>query len=133
MPRGAQSDLFLKPPISNADDACMQALVAGYFLTACRYVTTEYDRMKADDRGTNMYAPFRAAKNTLSDAVQVSVDEGSVLAHVKAQWIVFASSTQAADGKWRVGDVLATDAETLAQAAPHVFNYTAKKELPNLS
>lgn len=114
--------------------ACMQALVAGYFLTACRYVTTTYDRMKADDRGTNMYAPFRAAKSVGgSDAVRVAVDEGSLLAHVKTQWLVFASSTQAADGTWRVGDVLATDAETLAAAAPHVFDYVAKKTLPTLS
>lgn len=105
----------------------MQALVAGYFLTACRYAATEYDRMKADDRGTNMYAPFRAAKSAGSDSVRVAVEEGSVLAHVKTPWLVFASSTQAADGTWRVGDVLATDAETLHESAPHVFDYVAKK------
>lgn len=107
----------------------MQALVAGYFLTACRYVTTEYDRMRADDRGTNMYAPFRAAQSAASDAVRVAVDDASVIAHVKTQWLVFASSTQAADGTWRVGDVLTTDAETLHAAAPHVFDYVAKKTL----
>jgi CMP-2-keto-3-deoxyoctulosonic acid synthetase len=107
--------------------------VAGYFLTACRYVTTEYDRMRADDRGTNMYAPFRAAESSGTDAVRVAVDEASVLAHVKVQWLVFASSTQAADGTRRVGDVLATDAETLASTAPHVFDYVAKKRLPLLS
>jgi hypothetical protein len=110
----------------------MQALVAGYFLTACRYVTTEYDRMKGEDRGTNLFAPFRGAKNFGTDDVRITVDEASVLAHVKVPWLVFASSTQAADGTWRVGDVLATDAETLASAAPHVFDYVAKKAVPSM-
>ena len=105
----------------------MQALVAGYFLTACRYASTKYDRMRADDRGTNLYAPFRAARGAAGDAVRVVVDDGSALAHVKAPWLVFASSTQAADGTWRVGDVLATDTETLHEAAPHVFDYVTKK------
>lgn len=80
-----------------------------------------------------MYAPFRAAQSTSPDAVRVAIDENSVLAHVKCPWLVFASSTQASDGTWRVEDVLATDAETLAVAAPHVFDYVARQKVPDLS
>jgi hypothetical protein len=108
--------------------ACMQALLAGYFLTACRFSSTEYDVKVADDRGTNLYAPFRAAHTGAGAApARVAIDKSSVLAHVRPSWILYVSCVQSADGVWRVSDVLATDAESLHAAAPHVFDYAVKK------
>lgn len=105
--------------------ACMQALLAGFFLNACEYKTTEYDRLKADDRGTHVYGMLRAAHapqvGGAATAARLAVDASSVLAHVRPQWLVFASCQQTSEGVWRMSDVLATDAQSLAAAAPHVF------------
>lgn len=103
----------------------LQALLAGFFLNACQYQTTEYDRLKADDRGTHVYAMLRVAHAPQAGgaavAARLAVDASSVLAHVRPQWLVFASCQQTSEGLWRMSDTLATDAESLAAAAPHVF------------
>lgn len=107
----------------------MQALLAGFFLNACQYKTTEYDRLKADDRGTHIYTMLRAAHAPQAGgaaAARLAVDASSVLAHVQPQWLVFASCQQTAEGVWRMSDVIATDAEALSAAAPHVFERTAQ-------
>lgn len=106
----------------------VQALLAGFFLNACQYKTTEYDRLKADDRGTHVYTMLRAAHAPQAGGgtatARLAVDSSSVLAHVRPQWLVFASCQQTSEGLWRMSDVIATDAEALAAAAPHVFERT---------
>eukprot|EP00892_Ulva_mutabilis_P001346 jgi/Ulvmu1/11211/UM072_0048.1 len=105
-----------------------KALLAGFFLNACQYKTTEYDRLKADDRGTHIYTMLRAAHapqaGGVTMAARLAVDASSVLAHVRPPWLVFASCQQTSEGLWRMSDVIATDAEALSAAAPHVFERT---------
>ena len=97
----------------------LQALLAGFFLTACRYETTTYDRLKGNDPGTHIYTPVQhvQARN-----VRLTIDEASVLHHVKPQCLVFSSCQQASSGLWKMAGVLATDAQQVQAAAPHVFH-----------
>jgi hypothetical protein len=100
----------------------VQALLAGFCMSAARYATTEYDRLKGNDRGTHVYSPAHGGVAT--GAPRLAIDERSVLAGVKPEWIVYASCVQESAGLWRVGDVLATSAAALREAAPHVYEWT---------
>lgn len=99
----------------------MQALLAGFFLSAVRYKTTEYDKLKANDTGTHIYSPVQHAQPA---AARLAIDERSVLHGVRPQWLVFVSCQQVGSGLWRMSDVLATDAASLHAAAPSVYEWT---------
>jgi hypothetical protein len=99
----------------------MQALLAGFFLSAVRYQTTEYDKLKANDTGTHIYRPVQ---HVPLQGVRLAIDERSVLDGVRPQWLVFVSCQQAGSGLWRMTDLLATDAASLQAAAPFVYEWT---------
>lgn len=96
----------------------MQALTAGLFQSACRFHSTEYDRLKANDAGTHIYVPVQRAH---AGRVRLAIDATSVLHGCKPEWLLFASCQQVEEGLWRMADLVATDAAALQAAAPHFF------------
>lgn len=96
----------------------MQALTAGFFQTACRYHSTEYDRLKANDPGTHIYVPVQQSQ---AGGVRLAIDATSVLHGCKPEWLVYVSCQQVEDRLWRMADVMATSAAALQAAAPHFF------------
>ena len=91
-------------------------------MSAAQYKTTVYDRLKGNDRGTHVYSPVHSAQSHTQ--IELVIGESSVLRDVKPQWIVHGSCAQGDDGRWHVGDVLATSAQALHAAAPHVYEWT---------
>lgn len=101
-----------------------QALLCGFFTSAARYEGTDYDRLKANDPGTNIYRPLRAVHG---QRVRLAVDAKSVLSRCRPEWVVFAECQQSGSGLWRMGDVMATDAAALQRAAPHFFEWESRR------
>jgi hypothetical protein len=97
-------------------------LLAGLFPGACRFKSTEYDRLKANDPGTHLYVPVQQAQ---AAEVKLCIDGSSVLFNCRPEWVVFVDCQQAASGLWHMSDVMATDAASLLAVSPHFFEECA--------
>jgi hypothetical protein len=96
----------------------VQALLAGFFPRACRFWTTKYDRLKANDPGTHIYQPVQHLQTA---DVKLCIDRSSALFGCRPEWVVFAECQQVASGLWHMSDLMATDALSLQSVAPHFF------------
>lgn len=113
-------------PMATTDDMTkvVQAFAAGFFMSAARFSGTEYDRLKSNDYGTNVYKLLRAGPN---EDVKLVIHESSVLYRVQPQWVVFVSCQQGASCNYQMQNLISVSPELLQDVAPHVFQYSARR------